>query len=318
MRLGVFDLLRRGFDNTLANWQLSLIRFLEAFLFMVIGVLSVILILLPIFVSFGIHAGDFDTPEDIESAMSVLLSKWVLLVWLLVGITVLLLVLMLIHSFIEAGVARVFVDGDRNAGDGLNGQRTRYAAFSMQRWLEGGKSGWWTVFWIYNVLWGVGLLVILIPLLGVIAAAILLGSAGTEAGGGLAVLVSCFGLLATMLLSIALMIVLAIWGNRAIVDWAVYRTTAMEAIRYAGRSIRADLGRHAGVAVCIFVIAMAASMFFSTFGFFTGIGDHFGRSDIIMLVTAPMRILTSLLNSAVSAVIGSWFVASFASLANHR
>ena len=319
MRIGVFDLLRRGFDNTLANWQLALIRFLEAFVMMIIFVIAMVVIAMPILVSIGIDAADIDTPADIESALSTLLQKWVLLVWFLVGISVLILVFMLIHAFIEAGCARVFVDGDRAAGDELSGPRSRFKTFSMQRWLEGGREGWWTVFWIYNVLWGVGLLIVLLPLAAILAAAVAFGTSGGDAGGGIAVLITCLGMAVTMLFSIAVMIVLAIWTNRAICDWAVYRTTALAAIRYAGRSIRMDLGRHVGIAVCIFVIAMAASMFFSTFGFFTGLGDSIGsRPELFMLLTAPMRILTSLANSAVSAVIGSWFVAAYASLANHR
>jgi hypothetical protein len=319
VRTGVFDLLRRGFDNTLANWQLALIRFLEAFVMMILFIVAMVVIAMPILVSIGINAADLDTPEDIESAVSALLQKWVMLVWFLVGISVALLVVMLMHSFIEAGCARVFVDGDRAAGDELSGPRTRFKVFSMQRWVEGGKEGWWTVFWIYNILWGVGLLVILLPLVGLIAAAVIFGSSGGEAGAGIAALIACLGVAITMLFSIAVMIVLAIWTNRAIVDWAVHRTTALAAIGYAGRSIRSDLGRHAGVAVCIFVIAMAASMFFSMFGFFTGLGDSIGdRPELFMLLTAPVRIVTSLLNSAVSALIGSWFVATYASLANHR
>lgn len=316
MRTGVFDLLRRGFDNTLANWQLSLIRFLEAFLFIVIIALAILFIVVPIAVSVGFNAMDMDTPEDMEDALAVLLQKWVLLLWIFVGVSMLLLVLTAVHSFVEAGVARVFVDADRAAGDELNGPRTRYANFTIQRWLEGARDGWWPVFWIYNVLWGIGLLVILLPFAAVLVAAIVLG--GTTGEGGVAVALTCLGMLVTMLFAVAVTVVLAIWTTRAIVDSAVYRTTARAAIAYAARSIRADLGRHVGVAVCMFVVAMAASMFFSSLGFFTGIGDSIGRPEVFMLLTAPVRILTSLFNSAVSAVIGSWFVASYASLANHR
>lgn len=324
MRAGVFDILRRGFDNTLVNWQVSLIRFLEAFLFIVIAVVTVLVLLVPIFLSIGIKVADLETPEDFENVLDLLANQWVMLIWIVVGVSVLLLVLMLIHSFIEAGCARVFVDGDHAAGPEWNGPRPRYAVFSMQRFLAGGREGWWTVFWIYNVIWGVGLLLILLPFAAVIAAAIVLGAGGNEAAQGCAVLLSCLGMVVTGMFSLAVMIVSIMWTNRAIVDWAVHRTTATGAVGYAGRSIRADLGRHVAVAVLIFVIAMAISMFFSTFGFLTGIGDSIGGalgrdgSNAFLLLTAPIRILMSLINSAISALIGSWFVASYAALANHR
>lgn len=324
MRAGVFDILRRGFDNTVVNWQVSLIRFLEAFLFMVIAAVTMVVLFVPIFLSIGIKAADLRAPENLENILDVLVNQWVMLAWFVAGVSVLLLVLMLIHSFIAAGCARVFVDGDQAAGAEWNGPRPRYAVFSMQRFLGGGREGWWTVFWIYNVIWGVALLVILLPLIGILTAALLLGAGGGDTAKGFAVLASCLGIVATIMFAIAVTIVAAVWTNRAIVDWAVYRTTALGAIGYAGRSIRGDLGRHAGIAICIFVAAMAISMFFSTFGFFAGLGDSVGGAmgrdggNIVLLLTAPVRILMSLINSAISALIGSWFVASYASLANHR
>ena len=324
MRLGVFDILRRGFDNAIVNWQVALIRFLEAFLFMIIIAVAAIAMVAPMLISAGLSMADIDAPEDIESALAVLMSKWVMLVWILVGALVLLTVLLLVHAFIEAGCARVLVDGDRAAGPYPSGPRARYAAFSMSNFFAGGREGWWTLFWVYNIIWGVGFLIIMLPMMAIIAIAVLVGVGAGEAGAGLAVIVSCFGIVATALFSIAVMAVMVIWTNRAIVDWAVYRTTAMGAIRHAGQAIRADLGRHVAVAVCIFVLAMAASAFFASFSFLTGIGDSIGGAmgekgaNAFLLLTAPIRIFMSLVNSAISAFIGSWFLGSYSSLANNR
>src|SRR6185437_3436976 len=95
---------------------------------------------------------------------------------------IVLAVLMAIHSFVEAGSARVFVDAERN-GAGVTRSRESFRAFNMDRWLQGGRASWWTVFWIYNIVWGVGGLILLIPLLLTLGALFLV----TETAGIVAV-----------------------------------------------------------------------------------------------------------------------------------
>ena len=51
MRRDVFATLRRGLDNTLANWHLIAVRVAEMFLFGAIAVIAAIVILVPIVVS---------------------------------------------------------------------------------------------------------------------------------------------------------------------------------------------------------------------------------------------------------------------------
>ncbi|HYR28606.1 MAG TPA: hypothetical protein VEU30_09075, partial [Thermoanaerobaculia bacterium] len=154
MKRGVFDLLRRGFDNTIANWQVTALRFAELILFFAIAIGAVIAIVAPIFISAGIDAGSFDTPEEFEGLVGLLMTKWLMVVWIFVGVLVLMTVFMLLHSFVEAGCARIFVDADRMAGPELTGPRSRYKVFTFDRWLAGAKDGWWTIFWIYNIVWG--------------------------------------------------------------------------------------------------------------------------------------------------------------------
>lgn len=306
---GVFDLLRRGLDNTLANWQVSLIRFLEAFLFLAIAAGAVLAILAPVFISAGIHLTDLDTPEDFESVIALLATKWVLLIWIFVAITVLLIVFVLIHSFVEAGCARVLADGDRVAGPEILGPRTRYRTFSMQRWMSGARSGWWTVFWIYNAVWAVAGLLMLIPLLPTLAAVLLL-----QDNPGGAVAAGCFGLLVSGLFMILVTIVAALWSNRAIVNWAVHHTGANDSMGIAWQAIKTDLGRHVLTALAILVVGMAGSMFFSSLGFFAGMGEAFGN-ETFLVMTLPVRLAGSLLNSAFSALLGSWYLATYAALA---
>lgn len=310
MQRGVFDLLRRGFDNTIANWQLSLIRFLEAFVFIAVAIGAAIAILAPVLVSVGIQITDIDTPDEIESAMALLLSRWMMLVWIVAGVTVLLLVFLLIHSFVEAGCARVLSDADRIAGPELMGSRSRYNVFSWERWLTGAKSGWWPVFWIYNAIWAVAGLFMLIPLVPTVLLILLF-----RHEEGLAVLTGCLGLLVSILFMFVVAIVAALWSNRAIVTWAIHHTGVAESMRIASAAIKRDLARHVLVALALMVVAMAGSMVFSSFGFMAGMGEAMGGGKSFMIMTLPLRLVGSVLNSAFSAVLGTWYVASYAALA---
>lgn len=311
MKRGVFDILRRGFDNTIANWQVSLLRFLEAFVFLLIAMVTFVAIIVPVAVSFGISASDINTPDQVAEVFAALGTKWMMLIWIFIGVSVMLLVFMLLHSFVEAGCARVFVDGDRMAGPEINAPRARYRAFSFPRWLDGAKEGWWTVFWIYNIVWGVALLFLLIPLVPTLIALFFLRGSSE----GAFVLTGCLGLAATMMLLIFVTIVAAIWCNRAVVDWAVRRGGAVESVDMGWAAIRADLGRHLLAAVALFVVAMAGSAFFASFSFFAGVGEAIGsRNSAFMVVILPLRLLGSILNSAFSAAVGSWFVATYAAI----
>jgi len=310
VRRGVIDTLRRGLDSTIANWQLSLIRFAEMVLLGIISVAAVIAMVVPILVSVGIHLADIKDPEDLESAMTSLLAKWPLLLWVVVGFTVLLLVFVVIHSFVEAGCARVLVDAERNAGPALTGPRERYRMFSGDRWAAGAKDGWWSVFWIYNLAWGVGGLVLVIPLIPVLALVLIFqGNPAVAAGIG------CLGLMIFLLFAIVVAVTTGMWTNRAVAQWAVDRAGVRETLRTAWRAVKSDLARHLLIALAIFVVAMAGSSFFASFSMFAAFGESIGRNASFNMITLPLRLVSSLLSSAFSALIASWYLAAYSALA---
>lgn len=309
MKRQVFDVLRRGLDNAIANWPLILIRLGEALLFLLLTIGAIFAILVPILVSVGIQVAKIDTPDDIENVVVMLAQKWMLLVWMLLGVSVLLLVYVAIHSFVEAGCARVYVDAERIAGAAVEGPRSRFRLFSMDRWLAGATDGWWTLFWIYNLAWGAAAAVLLIPLIPTLVAMLLLRDAQ-----GAAIAIGCLGLIATAVLALLVMIVAGIWGNRSIVEWAVRRQGARDALAAGWRAMRADLGRHVLVALAIFVVALAGSSFFASFSFLAAFGEMFDHRGVGLFMTMPLRMLGSLASSVFSAAVTSWYLASFASL----
>jgi hypothetical protein len=313
LKRGVIDVLRRGLDNTIANWPLILIRIAEAIVFVMLVIAAVIAILAPILVSVGIEVSKIDTPDDIEGAVSSLLTRWVLLLWIVVAFSFVFLLMIAIHAFVEAGCARVYVDAERIAGPQTEGPRTRFQVFSMQRWFAGATDGWWTLFWIYNLAWGVAGLILLIPLLPTLVLMLLLREQVPVALG-----IGCIGLLAFLMLLIVVGVLTGMWTHRAIASWAVRRWGARDALAVGWRAVRTDFGRHLLVALAAIVVSMAGSTFFAGFGFFAGIGEGMSNSDLFALATLPVRFAGSFFSTIFSAAVTSWYLASYAALATER
>jgi hypothetical protein len=311
VKRGAFDVLRRGADNTVANWPLLLIRFGEMLLFGILSIVTVIIALVPILVSVGVELSKLSTAEDLENAGLALMGRWMLLLWLVVVFLLLTLLFLAVHAFVEAGSVRVYVDAERAAGPVVQGPRARYRVFSMDRWMAGGKEGWWTIFWIYNLAWSAAALILMIPLLPTIAGMLLFREQPPAA-----VVTGCIGLLVTGLLLIVVGAVTGMWVNRAINEWAVRRTGARESLSFAWAAFRADLGRHVLIFVAVLVVAMAGSSFFASFSLFAAFGETFGHHHgIVNLATLPLRIVGSLLNAAFSGIVSAWYVAAYSALA---
>ncbi|HKR63819.1 MAG TPA: hypothetical protein VJZ00_08810 [Thermoanaerobaculia bacterium] len=304
----IIDTLRRGLDNAIANWPATLLRLGEKVVFGALVIASAILVLVPIAISIGLHVPE--TQDDWVDLMRKFVEGWTLLLWILLGVSVLLFVFVAVHAFVEAGCARIAVDGDRAAGASVQGPRTRYRVFTMQRWLAGAVEGWWPVFWIYNLAWGVAALLLLIPLIP--TAVLVLVFRDSQAG---VIATGCGGLVITFLFFLVLAIAAALWTNRAIAEWAARRGTAREALRFAWSALKLDFARHVLIAVAIFVVAMAGSSFFSSFGAAATIGHTISQTAIVNFVMMPMRLAGWVLSSAFGAAVASWYLASYAALA---
>ena len=303
------DALRRGFDNVIANWQLLVIRMAEglAFTIIIFGALLGIVVGIAA-ASFGI---DFDastaTPESIYGALEILMQKWVFVAIGIVAFLGVLAVLMLIHCFIEAGIVRVHVDAERAAGPALIGPRSRYQQYTSERWIAGAKRGWRVLFGIYNVIWGLWAVLLLIPFLPIATAVLLMiRQEDLQAAAG----VGCVGLALLVLIMLPLTIMASVWSRKAIVIALARNAGTRESIGFAWREIRSDFVRHLLVALAVIAVGLALGGF--TAGF--SMAGSFIKARVFLLLLVPLRLLTSVLNSLISGAMASWLTASFAAL----
>jgi hypothetical protein len=294
------DVIRRGFENALANWPLILIRIAEGVVFGVIIVGSIIAAVIPVLVTAGLSRDvDYRNLENVAQLLGTLvIEHWALLLYILALFVLILGVLIAIHSFVEAGCARIYIDGERTPG---------LKAFAADRWFRGGVGGWWAVFWIYNLAWSVGALVLLGPLVVTMAGML----AVSEAMGRVAI--GCAGLGFTLLLFLPTAILVGMWTQKAIVVCVARTLGAVEALRAARREIKLDFGRHLAVMLILMVLGFIAAMVISGMSFPLSIGDH-RRVSFLPLFFAPMQIALSFVQAAASAAIHAWSLASFAAL----
>jgi len=301
VKRSITDVLRRGFESAYANWQLVALRIAENIVFAFLIIASIVAAVVPLLVSIGLSVFNMEKPEETAAGIgTALLEHLAVFVWIFFGALLLALLLMVIHSFVMAGCARIFVDAER--GRVLK-------TFSMERWLAGGRQSCWTVFWIYNIAYGTTMAIVLVPLL--IALAAMLAFRDSDA----AIIVSgCFGIVAAVFLGIIAGVIAAIWSLKAIVI-AVDRTLgATEAAKVAWAEAKADFGRHFAVAFILFVIGFGGAATIGTMSIFVSVPA--AHDAYMSLAFAPARILISMVQGAFSAAVGMWMLASFAALSD--
>ncbi len=209
------DVLRRGLDSSIANWPVLALRLAETVLVTMLIGLTVVMVVVPLAISIGLSAAGLqeivqssETPAQVLNA--VVAAHWLILIYILVAVSVALLVVICVHSFVMAASARTFVDGERAAGAEAS-PRQRFAVFTFERWMAGGGQGWWPVFWIYNIAYGIAAIVILLPLLPIALLILVLQQAAAS------IVLGCLALIIVVLMSIVVLIVTNIVCQKAIV-----------------------------------------------------------------------------------------------------
>jgi len=304
LKRNIGEVLRRGFDSTVANWPVIMLRIAESLVFAAIVIASILAALIPALVAAGLSMGDITNSENPPGAIAEwLVGHLILFVWIFVLGFVMLGVMIAIHSFVEGASAQIYVDAERK-------RSTDFHAFSIDRWLAGGMASWWRIFWIYNLAWSVGLIFVLIPLVITIVAILLISDTTGR------VVIGCSGVALAVLILIPVGIVTSMWCTKAITFCVGRAASARESLALGWRAIRTDLGRHLAVAVIMIVISMALNSVVSVFGVPMSISQH--KMPSLALIFAPMRLVIGVVQGVVSAAIGSWLLACFVAITEER
>jgi hypothetical protein len=304
MKRTVADVLRRGFQNAVANWQLLLIHFAENVLLVMIIVGAGFATVLPVIISIVSHP-----PSELESAEDLrdfVLTHVGTFLYAFAVVTVIGLIVIAIHSFVVAGVARVLVDGNRRADSALT--RDRFRAFTFEAWLEGGRKDWLAVFWIYNFVYGLVGLIAIIPfcLVAVIEIFSLVAEMKVAA-----IATGCIGVPIVLFLAIFSSVLASVWSRKAIIVCVEEARGATDAMRSGWQQARADMTRHFGVAFILFVISIGGGGLISMLSFMFSLPAMAHGGGILFL---PVRILLSAVSAVFNSAMGVCSIAAFAAL----
>ena len=309
MKRNIIDVIRRGFDNSVANWPLLLFRFAETIvaLFLIIG--SIIAVIVPMIVSAGMsHFNPEDASSAAEAVLSFIVQHLAIIGWVVALLTGVSFVIVAVHSFVMAGAARVLVDADRAAGD-APASRDRYRLFTADRFFDGGKRGWWPVFWIYNIAYFVAFLIVSLPILLFLAIAILVAPSTPAL-----IAVGCFGAAITVVVMLATGIVTAVWSQKAIVVQSSRALGGMDSLRHAWRDMRVDFVRHFGVAIVMMVIGFAISSALTTVSLMFSPPMPHQVGAVVGMMFLPARMAATSISSVLGSALAIWWTASFAAM----
>jgi hypothetical protein len=311
LKRNITDVLRRGLDTTIANWPVIVLRIAESLVFAAIAIAGILAAIVPAIVAAGLSADEVMNSADPGGAVvEWLVGHLMLFVWIFALAFIVLGIMIAIHSFVEGGSARIYVDGERAAAKRSGTVRDDLGVFTFDRWLAGGAASWWQIFWVYNLAWSVTLMLVLVPL--IITIILMLAISDTVGR----VVVGCSGVALAVLILIPTGIVTSIWCKKAITICVSRAVSARDALRQGWREFRADLGRHLAVAVIVFVISMALNSLVSGFSVPMNIGQH--KFPTMAVMFAPVRVIAGVIQGMIGAAISSFFLACFVSMTEER
>lgn len=317
MKRNITDVLRRGLDTTIANWPVIVLRIAESLVFAAIVIAGILAAIVPAIVAAGLSADDIRNSADPGGAVvEWLVGHVMLFVWIFALAFIVLGIMIAIHSFVEGGSARIYVEGERAAAKRSGAGRDDFRVFTFDRWLAGGAASWWQIFWVYNLAWSVTLMLVLVPL--ILTIVIMLAISDTVGR----VVVGCSGVALAVLILIPTGIVTSIWCKKAITICVARSISARDALRQGWREFKGDLGRHLAVAVIVFVISMALNSLVSAFtiplNISQNITQHQHGFPPLALMFAPVRVIVGVIQGMIGAAISSFFLACFVSMTEER
>jgi uncharacterized membrane protein len=307
LKRSVSEILRRGFESMLANWPLLLLRIAESIVMIIVTLVAIVAVIVPIVMSFtGGESFPQGDPNDLATFfVTVIAGHLAMILYILLLIMIVATVWICVHSFVEAGSARVYIDSMQRNAAAAAPTRNELNAFTLPRWAEGGKDGWWAVFWIYNIAWAIAFVILIIPIVLFGGLTILFRESGP-----MAAVTGCLGVFVLLVVMLPVGVVTAICTQKAIVNVFAKGTGASDSLRLAWRELRSDFGRHLAVAAVAFVVTIGLAIVVSSFSMMAQFGHS---SPSIMMI--PLQFSSSIINSIFGAAIGAWFLACFAALA---
>ena len=297
-RGGGIDIIQRSLRNVFANWPLLLIRIAEAVAVAIVMVGAFVAAFLPsaIGVFSSIRSGG--GPEQFAEA---LLAHPVLLILGFLVVCLGLVAALAIHAFIEAGAVGIYLEGWKAAAALGSQNRQVYDRFSSDAWIAHARRSWWKVFLVYNAIWGLFGLILILPLIAIGVAIV-----GMVQQNALAA-IGCLGAGVLIVVTLVASLIFNVWTRLAVADAVERSGTAGESVRRGWQLI---FGRLSDVVVVVAVfigVSIGTMVIFGSLYFVIGI-----ISNLAPLASLPVQLMVSLGNNVLSVILSGWLAAAMA------
>lgn len=259
------------------------------------------LLLIVPFVMTGVLSDVADlSGNPFQMAVELFLRNPLTLIGAFAALLVVVTVVFALHCFVQAGTVGIYLDSASTAPASTN-LRDAFSAFSTDTFIAYGRRFWWPLFLIVNIIWGVfGIL-----LLGPVSGAIVLFFRFNEEPE--AVAWGCSLLALFVLLLIVVGVFATIWSDLS-TALCVRRNLG---VRDSLRSALTLMLRRFTDLLIVVVILVAISFGVSiVFAAIFGVIGIVSMLPIMAILTLPIQIVLSLLQSITSVFISCWFLAA--------
>ncbi|MBW3564372.1 MAG: hypothetical protein KY459_06570 [Acidobacteria bacterium] len=297
-----FRYTRRGLENLLGNWQLILIASIESLVLFAVIFLPVIVF------GYGKWKASASVDEFLESILQMYVAVFenpLILLGIFVAVLVVGTVALVIHSMVISGIVRIYLAGEGRMGSSNElSYDVRPRTFSLSEWWTAAKEYWFEVFLIYNIVWGLSALIILVPIVPLLLLAFT--SSGDErllvillAGGGIWLLLT----------------VIVAFFSRAWSHLAVARAVADDLGVIASSKSALDLIVREPANTLVLVVVMALISLGAGVG---GSAVTFSSEMMpaILVLSVILGLAGWLINVVISSAAALWMVAGFVSMAH--
>ncbi|HXI12828.1 MAG TPA: hypothetical protein VNM92_09285 [Thermoanaerobaculia bacterium] len=278
---------------------------MESVLVFAIILIAVIAAAGPVIAS-GVAGGfNLSAENPAEYARQYFFAHPFLVAYLLFLISVAGLAALVVHSWIEAGSFGTYMEGERRAErvDAL--APDRFTVFTIDLWFAQARLFWRRFFVLYNVVWSIYLLLIMLPLLAIATAVVLTGA--TQAG----MVAGCVVLVTWALVALVSSLITQAWSHIALAAMVDQSLSVRQALRVGWSLLWRRLGDVlAGVLVIIgisLLMGVVASAFFVGMSMF----DDLPGGELILF---PFQLILSFTQLFFSLFLSGWITAAFVAI----
>lgn len=266
----------------------------------VLIVAGAMLVVVPFFMT-GVLSDLSDRSGDpVRMAIGFFLQNPLMIIGALIALTIVLTAVTALHAFVRAGTVGIYLDSP-SGPPSVTPLRDAPGSFSTETFISYGRRFWWVVFLIFNVIWGIFSIILLAP----VAGAILLFTQMSE--NPQAMVWGCMLLVLIFLIFVVAGIAATIWTDVA-VALSIRRNLRVRDSLHAALALM--MRRFMDLLIVIGLLIVISIGVWIVFATIFGVIGVVSMLPIMAILTLPIQIVLSLLQSVASMFLSCWFLAA--------